>query len=193
MSEPPPPPATVTELLHQLQDSTAPVPEVRERLYGLLYDELRNIARGLMRAQSPGHTLQPTALVHEAYLKLVDHRRIKFESRSHFLGIAARAMRQVLVDHARRRDAAKRGGGWDRVPLDETVPGREGIVPQLLDLDRSLHRLARLDERLAQVVECRVFGGLKHEEIARALSVSERTVAKDWAVARRWLAKDLDE
>ena len=161
------------------------------RLAEALYPELRRIAGGLMRRERSGHTLQPTALVSEAFLKLVDQTRIEWRDRAHFLGIAARVMRQILVDHARRHGALKRGADMTRVTFDEGLGHGADRDVGLLDLNDALDRFAAVDERGAQVVELRVFAGATVEEIAHALGVSRRTVDHDWAVARMWLARDL--
>jgi RNA polymerase sigma factor (TIGR02999 family) len=160
------------------------------RLAEALYPELRRLAAALMRRERQDHTLQPTALVGEAFLRLVDQSRIDWQDRNHFLGIAARVMRQILVDHARRHGAVKRGAGVQMVTLDDNLSGNAGPV-ELLVVNDALERFARLDERGARVVEMRVFGGLTIDEIAGALGVSKRTVDNDWAVARMWLAREL--
>ena len=154
-----------------------------------VYRELRRVAGNLMQAEQGGRTLTATALVHEAYLKLVDVRHIEVEHRAHFLALAAKVMRQILLDKARRRRAAKRGEGAIRVDLDavaEVVPG-ETRDRALIALDDALGELARMDERRAQVVEMRYFGGLSVEETAAALRVSADTVMRDWKIARAWL------
>jgi RNA polymerase sigma factor (TIGR02999 family) len=144
-----------------------------------------------MRRERDGHTLQPTAVVNEAFLRLVDQGTVDWRDRAHFMGIAARVMRQILVDHARRRSAAKRGAGAERVTLDDAMmPGSDAAF-DLLALDEVLRRFAGLDARRAQVAELRVFGGLTTREIAAELDVSTRTVEGDWAVARMWLAREL--
>lgn len=179
----------VTELLHRAGagDSVASA-----LVYPVVYEQLKRIASRQLRREASGHSLSTTALVHEVYLKLVDQRRSRFQDRAHFFAIAATAMRRILVDHARRHGAAKRGAGARRVPL-ETV---EAMAPEdradlLVALDASLQRLATLDERQAQVVECRFFGGLTEEETATALDISARTVKRDWAKARAWLYEAL--
>lgn len=164
-----------------------------EQLLQLLYAELRQAAGRLMARERDAHTLQPTALVHEAWLRLVDQDRIAWTDRAHFYGIAARSMRQVLVDHARARAADKRGGGWAQVTLDEGVLAAERHELELISLDEALQRLAELDPRGAQVVERRVFAGMTIEEIAADLQVSPRTVDGDWAAARLWLIRELEE
>ncbi|HEX6307485.1 MAG TPA: sigma-70 family RNA polymerase sigma factor [Longimicrobiales bacterium] len=158
-----------------------------ERLVPLIYEDLRAIAHRQLAREHGGHTLQTTALVHEAYLKLVDHTRVTGRGRAYFFAAAGRAMRQVLVDHARRRATQKRGGGAEVVSLDESRVAVDDFAAELLDLDRALDQLARLNPRHARVVECRFFGGLSVEETAEALDVSTRTVKSDWALARAWL------
>ncbi len=165
-----------------------------EELMPLVYDELRRLAARFMQRESPGHTLQPTALVHEAYLKLVDQTQVDWRGRSHFLAVGAQMMRRVLIDHARGRLRAKRGAGWQRVTFaDELAPATaDGWDPEdLLALDRALTRLATIDERQARIVELRFFAGLKSIEIADLLQVSRRTVQGDWAYARAWLKREL--
>jgi RNA polymerase sigma factor (TIGR02999 family) len=156
-----------------------------------LYPELRRIAGSLMRKERPGHTLQPTALVGEAFVRLVDGRRVTWQDRAHFLGIAARVMRQILVDHARRRAAEKRGAGFERLTFDERLGHGAADEVAVLDLHRALDKLEALDPRGARVAELRLFGGLTVPEIAEVLGVVPRTVDGDWAVARRWLAREL--
>jgi RNA polymerase sigma-70 factor, ECF subfamily len=162
-----------------------------EQLAEALYPELRRLAGSLMRRERADHTLQPTALVGEAFLRLVDQTKTDWKDRAHFLGIAARVMRQVLVDHARRHAAAKRGAGVQRVTFDDAAGVSGGQVVDLLVVNDALERLAALDERGARVVEMRVFAGLTIEEIAHVLGVSKRTVDADWAMARLWLAREL--
>jgi RNA polymerase sigma factor (TIGR02999 family) len=159
----------------------------RERLLPLVYDELRRLAGAYMRRERPGHTLQPTALVHEAYLRLVDQRRVDWRNRAQFVGLAAMMMRRVLVNHARDRGAAKRGGEAARVPL--TVAGEVLTGPDVdvLALHEALDRLAALDPRKSQVVELKFFGGLTTDEIAHALGLSPATVEREWTFARAWL------
>ncbi len=164
-----------------------------EELLPLVYDELRRLARHYMRGESPDNTLQATALVHEAYLKLVDRSQVDWQGRTHFLAVSARVMRRLLIDHARGRERQRRGGGWQRVTLDEFLrPAEQGLDrEELLALDAALEKLASLDERQARIVELRSFGGLKTAEIAVLLDVSERTVERDWHFARAWLRCEL--
>jgi RNA polymerase sigma factor (TIGR02999 family) len=160
----------------------------------LVYDELRHLARAYMAREGRDHTLQPTALVHEAFIRLVDQSRVNWQGRSHFRAVGARVMRRILIDHARRRGSAKRGGGLQRVTLGDSLlrpPDPEIDLPDLLTLNDALDDLARLDERQARVVELRSFGGLTTAEIAEVLGVSERTVGDDWKHGRAWLKREL--
>ncbi len=166
-------------------------PESRKQLFATVYDELRALARGLMKAERTGHTLRPTALVNEAYLRLVEQDGLAWQSRAHFFGIAARAMRQILVDHAREKAARKRGGRLTRVTLDEALALAAPADCEILDLHTNLEKLAALDRRMAQVVELRVFGGMSSIEVAHVLGVSRRTVDNDWSFARLWLSREL--
>lgn len=160
-------------------------------LIPLMHDELRRMARRRMAGERRGHSLQPTALVNEAYLRLIDARQVKWQNRAHFLGIAARLMRQILVDAARSRASRKRGAGAIRVTLDDARVAAPDPGPEVLALDEGLQALARVDERKARVVELRFFGGLSVEETASILSVSVDTVMRDWKVARAWLSREL--
>lgn len=159
-----------------------------DRLMGILYDELKGVAARQLRRERADHTLHATALVHEAYIKLVDNTRLPVQDRSHFLAIAARAMRQILIDHARRRSAGKRGGGWERTTLSSGHATLEFDPAELLALDAAMEEL---EERQRKVVEYRFFGGLEETEIAEVLGVSERTVRRDWVKARAWLYRTL--
>jgi RNA polymerase sigma factor (TIGR02999 family) len=180
----------ITDLIIELQDGD---PHAWDRLLPLVYDELRRVARRQLRSQRGDHTLNTTALVHEAYLKLIGPARVPYASRSHFFGVASCAMRQVLVGYARRHCAAKRGGEWQRVPLDFTQISVEQRADTLIALDEALTRLASMSERLSRVVECRFFGGLTEAETAEALSITERTVRRDWIKARAWLYGAMQE
>lgn len=157
----------------------------------LVYEELRRLAEARLRGERPDHTLNATALVHEAYVKLVDQRRTDWKNRAHFFAIAARAMRRILVDHANKRNAAKRGGGAPLVTLVDGETPRDTGAEQLIELDEALHALEAVDGRQAQVVQLRFFAGLGHEEIAEALGVSVATVNRDWRSARAWLTAHL--
>jgi RNA polymerase sigma factor (TIGR02999 family) len=182
-------PQSITDLLIQLRSGSA---EPIDRLYALVYEELARIAHRQLRNERPDHTLGTTGLVHETYLRLVDHTRIEWQDRAHFFAVAARAMRRILVDYARQYRALRRGGGLRRVPLTEEAANAER-GENLLALDEALGRLAALSQRLSQVVECRYFGGLTEEETAEALGVTARTVQRDWAKARGWLYLELRE
>jgi len=160
-------------------------------LVPLLYDELRRLAAVYMRRQASGHTLQPTALVNEAYLKLAGQDGLTFADRASFFGLAAKVMRRLLVDHARAHDAAKRGGDAVRVTLDEGIASLPSRDVDFADLDAALTELGRLDERQAQIIELRFFAGLGIEETAAALSLSPATVKREWATARAWLYRKL--
>ena len=179
----------VTQLLVDWQGGDA---RALDRLIPLLYDELRALAAGYLRGERESHTLQPTALVHEAFLRLVDQRTATWQNRAHFFGIAAQAMRRILADHARRRLAAKRGGG-QLVTLGDDVPLPGGSGADVVRVDEALDRLAAQDERQARVVEMRFFAGLTIEETAEVLGVSPMTVKRDWMVARAWLQRELGE
>jgi RNA polymerase sigma factor (TIGR02999 family) len=181
----------VTRILRSLSQTPGGDSKATEQLFAVAYKELHRLANSLMRNERPDHTLQTTALVNEAYLRLVGDAPIEWKSRTHFFGIATTAMRRVLVEHARRRSAEKRGGGWDKIALDErlNLAGRSEL--EILDLDRTLTEFAGIDPRAARVVELRVFGGLREKEVAEILQVSERTVRGDWRVAAMWLAREL--
>ncbi len=162
-----------------------------EELFAVVYADLRRVAAAYLGRERKGHTLQPTALVHEAYCRLVDAENLGYSDRHHFYAVAARAMRRILVDHARKRKAAKRGGGASRVPLDRLPELPDERDAWLAALDDVLADLERLDARQAQVVELRFFGGLTIQETAATLGVSHATVERDWKVARAWLAREL--
>jgi RNA polymerase sigma factor (TIGR02999 family) len=163
-----------------------------DRLLPTIYDELRKLARSQLGREQQGHTLQTTALVHEAFLRLVDARHIRWDSRAHFFGITARLMRQILVDHARTRAAAKRGGGVANVPLDEALElATRAVRGDLLTLDEALQRLESIDQRQSQIIELRFFGGLTVEEISTVLDLSPGTVKREWTLARAWLWRAL--
>lgn len=164
-----------------------------DRMLPLVYDELRRIAHRQLGGQGAGLTLNTTALVHESYLKLVGGSRLEWSDRAHFFAVAARAMRHILIDHARKHRTAKRGGHLQRVSLDEAAGSVEAQADALLALDQALERLAALDERLRRVVECRFFGGMTEDETATALGVTPRTVRRDWLKARMWLYAELSD
>jgi RNA polymerase sigma factor (TIGR02999 family) len=160
-------------------------------IFPLIYDELRRLAHRQLQRESEGHTLSTTALVHEAYLRLIDQTRVEWQGRAHFMAIAATAMRRILIDRARRHLSDKRGGQLRRVPLETVDLGAEDRADVLLALDEALERLRALNERQARIVECRFFGGLTEEETAEALGVGLRTVKRDWAKARSWLYQEI--
>lgn len=162
-----------------------------ESLVEILMRELRAIAAAFLRDERSDHTLQATALVHEAYIRLVDSTVLAEGDREHFLSLAARAMRRVLIDHARKRGAARRGGGRQRVTLHRELAADEQRTVDLMTLDELLERYAKLDPRGGRVVEMRFFGGLSVDEVARVLGVSDRTVKADWATARAWFAREI--
>jgi len=178
----------VTEVLQRISGGD---PGAVDRLLPLVYDELRAVARRELRRERSDHTLQPTALVHEAYLKLARLDRLEWRDRAHFFGAAAGTMRRVLVSHARRKRAEKRGGGAKAVPLENVVLAARERPEDVLALDEALARLADLDSRQAQVVECRFFAGMSVPETAEALGVSPATVKRDWTAARAWLNREL--
>jgi RNA polymerase sigma factor (TIGR02999 family) len=167
--------------------------EAFDRLVPLVYDRMRRIARGQLARSGRGHTLSTTALVHEAYVQLVAETGVDWQDRSHFYAICARAMRRILVDYARRRQARKRGGAAAHVELNDNVPAAEQPAEVILAVDAALDRLGAFNPRLAQVVECRSFAGLTEEETAQALGTSLRTVQREWTRARAWLRKELGE
>lgn len=165
--------------------------EAMDRLMPVVYSELRAIAHNRLRAEPGGHTLDTTDLVHEAYLKLVDQRRASWRDRAHFFAVASHAMRRILIDYARMRGAAKRGGSRRRVPLDATHLSVEERADALIELDEVLRHLAEVDERLCRVVECRFFGGLTEVETGRVLGVSARTVRRDMVKAKALISLEL--
>jgi len=182
------PPSEVTKLLQDWSQGDA---SALERLIPLIFEDLRQIAGRLFQRESEGHTLQPTALVSEVYLRLIDQRQVHWQNREQFFGVAALLMRRILVDYAKGRYAAKRGSGIPKVPLDETI-----MVPEMRDLDvvaldEALSRLAEIDPRQGRIVEMRFFMGLGHEEIADVLDISATTVKREWRTARLWLFREL--
>src|SRR5262252_9492162 len=183
-----PTPHEVTGLLKAWSDGDE---SARERLMPLVYDELRRLAHQHMRREKPGHMLQTTALVHEAYIRLIGQSRVHFKNRAHFFGIAARLMRQILVDDARRRKGAKRGGGLAPVALDDASNLAQQEAANVLALDEALTLLAERDRRQSEIVELRFFGGLSIEETAEVLNVSPGTVVRDWTFARAWLKDEM--
>ena len=164
-----------------------------DRLMPLVYQELRRLAKNYMRRQNPGHTLQTTALVNEAYLRLIDSSRVNWQNRTHFFAISAQLMRRVLVDFARASNSLKRGGEFQEVSFEDAVAVPFEQKMDLVALDEALKKLADLNQRQSQIVELRYFGGLSEEEIAAALDISVRTVRRDWSVARAWLYRELNK
>jgi RNA polymerase sigma-70 factor, ECF subfamily len=180
----------VTRILH---DWSGGDPAAPERLMPLVYDELRRLARACLARERNGHTLQPTALVNEAYLRLVNQRSVNWQNRAHFYGIASSMMRRVLIDHARAHATGKRGGAALRLSIDDVQLPIEERAAGLVALDEALNRLEEMDERKCRVVEMRFFGGLSDAEIAECLGVSTRTVLRDWKTARLWLYRELSQ
>ena len=162
----------------------------REQLMAVVYQELHRLAHHYMKRESPGHTLQTSALVNEAFLRLVDQRDVKWKNRAHFFGIAAQMMRRILVDYARSRRYAKRGGGVKEISLEEAIVSDERSA-EIVALDETLERLAEIDQRKSQIVELRFFGGLSIEEAAEVLDVSPGTVMRDWTMAKAWLRREI--
>lgn len=180
----------VTRLLEAIQDGEA---AAADQLLGLVYDELRQLATAKMANERSGHTLQPTALVHEAWLRLGGHERLKFENRAHFFAAAAEAMRRILVESARRRNRSKRGGQWERVNLDEVELPLPMPDDELLLLDEVLDRLTTVDACAAKVVKLRFFVGLTQEQIAQELDLSASTVERRWVFGRAWLFREMQK
>jgi RNA polymerase sigma factor (TIGR02999 family) len=180
--------ATVTQLLQQLSAGNQ---AAMDALTPLVYKELKRIAGGQLRNERPGHTLQATALVHEAYLKLVDQRETSWQNRAQFFAVAARVMRRILLDYAKSRKRDKRGGGAARATFDEALVVGADRSSDLIEIDEALSRLEKLDVRQAKVVELRFFGGLSVEETAEAMGISAPTVKREWSMARAWLHREL--
>lgn len=180
----------ITELLAEWREGNQ---SALDELYPLVYDELHRLARRYMSRERKDHTLQTTALINEAYVRLVDQKNVNWANRSHFFAISAQIMRRILIDHARRHAYAKRGGGAQQVSLEEVAALAPEQGRELMRLDEALKSLAERDPRRSQVVELRYFGGLNNEEIAGVLHVSENTVMRDWNMARAWLYQQLSE
>jgi RNA polymerase sigma factor (TIGR02999 family) len=178
----------ITQLLAEWSEGNQ---SALDELYPLVYEELHRLARRYMSRERKGHTLQTTALINEAYVRLVDQRNVRWANRSHFFAISAQIMRRILIDHARRQAYAKRGGGAKQVSLEEAAIVAPDQASELVRLDEALQILAKMDERRCHVVELRYFGGLSNEEIAGVLKVSENTVTRDWNLARAWLYQQL--
>ena len=181
-------PAEVTELLRRWSGGDV---AARESLVPLVYDELRRLARYYLASQRSDHTLQSTAIVHEAYLRLAGHDNVHWENRSHFFAVAAQLMRRILVDHARKRNAAKRGGSNLTLLVDEAVEPSSQRELDLVALDDALKALATLDERQSRIIELRFFGGLSIEDTSRLLEISPATVKREWSTARAWLYEEI--
>lgn len=167
--------------------------EALEQLIPAVYQELRRMADHYLRRESPGHSLQPTALVHEAYLRLIDQTQVEWHNRAHFFGVAAQMMRRILVDHAKAKHRAKRGGAARKLSLDEATHYTHERAAELVALDEALQSLAELDSRKSRIVELRYFGGLTVEETAQVLGVSDKTVMRDWNLAKAWLYQQLGQ
>ncbi|MGA2005515.1 MAG: sigma-70 family RNA polymerase sigma factor [Terriglobales bacterium] len=183
-------PGEVTQLLAQIHAGNK---EAEDRLIPLVYAELRRLAAHYLRGERSDHTLQPTALVHEAYLRLTRIQGVDWQSRSHFFAIAATVMRRILVDHARGQRAEKREGFREAVSLDDALVVSPGRSTDLIALDEALDRLARIDARRSRIVELRFFGGLSEEETAQVLGISARTVKRDWRIAKAWLYNEVSQ
>jgi len=183
-------PNAVTELLVRWNEGDL---ASRDALIPLVYDELRRIAQKHLAGQRSDHTLQATALVHEAYMRLVNRKAVNWQGRTHFFALSAQMMRQILVDHARMRKASKRGGGAVTLVLEEAVGYAKGASLDLIELDNAMKRLASLDPRQCQIVELRFFGGLSIEEAARVVDISPATAKREWATARVWLHHAMEE
>jgi RNA polymerase sigma factor (TIGR02999 family) len=181
-------PDDVTQLLESWSNGDR---EALERLMPLVYDELHRLARRYLRRERSDHTLQSTALVHEAYLRMVDQKNVRWENRAHFFGVAAQSIRHILVDHARSHNAAKRGAGAAKLSLDEAIGVPEKREVDLLALDHAMEGLATLDPQQSRIVELRFFGGLSIEETAEVLHISPATVKRDWVMAKAWLYQNL--
>ena len=180
----------VTQLLKAWSDGNE---RARDELMSIVYPELRRLAHHYMKGESPGHTLQTSALVNEAFLKLVDQRNVQWQNRAHFFGISARVMRRILVDYARQRRYAKRGGGIQTLSFDETLVVSEERCAEVIGLHDALETLMKFDPRKSQIVELRFFGGLSIEETAEVLSVSPGTIMRDWTLAKAWLRREISD
>ncbi len=184
----PAPSSEITELLHAW---SAGDQNAYSRIIETVYPELRKIAQRCLGGERPGHTIQATALVHEAYIRLIDIQQIQWQDRAHFFAVSARFMRRILVDYARARHYAKRGGGFRQVDFKEALVVSSELGPELLRIDEALNELAKFDSRKAQVVEMRYFGGLTATEMASLLGVSPQSVNRDWNLAKAWLAREM--
>lgn len=182
------PSTSVTELLVKARagDDAA-----LAHVFPLIYEELHRLAQQQLKREPDGHTLSPTALVHEAYMRLIDYSRMEWNGKAHFMAVASTAMRRILVDHARSHRSAKRGGALRRVPIESVELGADDRAELLIAVDEALGRLKEIDARQAQVVECRFFGGMTEEETAEALGIGLRTAKRDWAKAKAWLHREI--
>jgi RNA polymerase sigma factor (TIGR02999 family) len=180
----------VTQLLIDLSNGDRNAVDL---LLPVIYDELRKLAANYLRRERPDHTLQPTALVHEAYIRLVDQTRVNWQNRAHFFGVAAQIMRRLLVDHARRHNAEKRGQDFQKITLDENIDRAVERSTMLIALDDALHALAEFDEQKARVVELRYFGGLSIEETADVMGVTPTTIKRHWRFAKAWLHGEMEK
>lgn len=178
----------ITEILRAWGDGKA---DAAEQLLPLVYKELRQLARSYMRRERADHTMSPTALVHEAYIRLVDQARVDWKNRAHFYGIAAQMMRRILIDYARAHATGKRGGVALRLSLEQVNISLEQDATDLIALDEALNKLANFDQRKSRVVELLYFGGVEYKEAAEVLSVSEKTIQRDWQMAKMWLYREL--
>jgi RNA polymerase sigma factor (TIGR02999 family) len=185
------PPASSQELTELLRQWSSGNESALGKIIDAAYPELRNLARRCLGSERSGHTIQATALVHEAYLRLFDVSRLRWQDRAHFFAMVAKLMRRILIDHARARDCSKRGGGARRLNLDEALTVSSEAAPEIVRLDDALEQLAKFDSRKAQVVEMRYFGGLTADEIATVLGVSPQSVNRDWSLAKAWLLREM--
>lgn len=183
-----PEPHAVTQLLAEVVNGQQ---DAADHLMPLVFDQLHVLAEQLLRRETPGHTLQPTALVSEAYVRMVGHSKIDWKGKTHFFAIGARNMRRILVDHARRKKRFKRGGEMQRIPLTDDLCVSNRNNEDVLAIEEALDKLAKLDPRQAQIVELRFYGGLTVEEVAEVLGVSKRTIESDWTMVRAWLRREL--
>jgi RNA polymerase sigma factor (TIGR02999 family) len=182
-------PGDISQLLIDLRNGNL---DAQARLITLVYKELRRIAARYLRKENHHHSLQPTALVHEAYLRLTRMQELDWQSRSHFFAVSATLMRRILVDHARASNARKRGDGWDAASLNEAILPAPERGPEIVALDEALDKLARIDERQARTVELRFFAGMSEEETGQVLGISARTVKREWRMAKAWLYNELN-
>ena len=183
-------PSEATQILEDVQGGDH---SAADRLFAIVYAELRKLAASHLGRERQNHTLQPTALVHEVYLKIVDQTRVDWRGRTHFFAVGAQIMRRILVDHARAHKAAKRGGGRHRITLDEKLAAAPGRDEDVLALEEALAKLAQLDSRQAKMVELRFFGGLTVADVAEVLQMPKRSVEREWTMIRSWLRRELSE